>query len=555
MSFNKAKGLSLSIKLSMMFSLLLVLVFSLSGLIIYDQEKGVLVEQFKSKNIVLVETLASSSMKAVLSNNYEDIALILGSLKEKKGQDVTYIFVSDTKGRARYHTDENMIGKYFVKDKYSEKLLKNDETLLGHYKMEKKEVLDVSSPIKDPAGKTLGYLRVGFELKPIRDTLNGLILQLFTITTIAIIFSIILSIFISRIYTNPIEKVVVATNNLATGDLTQYVRVTSNDELGMLSSSFNTMTERLNKLIQSLAHTANSVNQAGTDLAAGVSETTQVNKQISKTIDELARNYQDQVDTVNKIMSSIVNLDELTQQITQKADQVKESSENTLNLANEGSSSINLTINKVNEINQTVIDLSSIIKSLGNKSSQIGEIVHLISDIASQTNLLALNAAIEAARAGEQGKGFAVVADEVRKLAEQSSAASKEISALINEIQDNTTQAVSTMEINSEKVNEGIELINVSSNALSKILSAAKNTVASADEIFEATSNQAKNSRNVVISVESLVAASEEAASSTQEVTASVQEQTARIMELEVLAKQLSLTSNELDDQVKQFRV
>ena len=555
MGVNKLKSLSLSIKLSIAFSLLFVLVFSLSGLIIYNQEKVVLIEQFKSKNITLVETLASSSMKAVLSNNYEDVALILGSLKEKKGQDVTYIFVSDTIGRAKYHTNENMIGKYLAKDKYSEKLIKNDKTLLSHYEVETREVLEVSVPIKDPVGKTLGYLGVVFELKPIVDILDGLTLQLLTITAIAVILGIILSVFISKIFTNPIEKVVVATNNLATGDLTQYVRVTSGDELGILASSFNKMTEKLNKLIQSLAQTANSVNQAGTDLAAGVSETTQVNKQISTTIDELARNYQDQVDTVSKIMGSIVNLDELTQQIAQKADQVKESSANTLNLANEGGKSIDLTINKVNEINQTVIDLSSIIKSLGNKSLKIGEILHLISDIASQTNLLALNAAIEAARAGEQGKGFAVVAVEVRKLAEQSSIASKEIATIINEIQGNTTQAVSTMEINSKKVIEGIELINVSSNALSKILSAAKNTVASAGEIFKATSNQAENSKNVVSSVESLVAASEEAASSTQEVTASVQEQTARIMELEILAKLLSSTSNELDDQVKQFSV
>ena len=556
MSFSKSKGLSLGIKLSFVFSILFILVFSVSGSIIYTQEKEDLLKQFKDKNIVLVETLASSSMKAVLINNYEDIGLILGSLKEKKGQDVVYIFVSDTQGKLKYHTDKGEIkNNATYTDKHSINVLKSDTVLIGYYEVNKTQVMDVSSPIKDPAEKTIGYLRIGFNLKPIKDTLSSLIFHLILITVVAIIFSIVISIFISRIFTKPIQNVVYATNNLATGDLTQYVKIMSGDELGILANSFNIMTEKLNKLIQSLAQTANSINQAGADLAGGVSETTQVNKQISKTIDELARNYQDQVETVNKIMSSIVNLDELTQQIAQKADQVKESSENTLNLANEGGESIDFTINKVNEINKTVIDLSSIIKSLGNKSLQIGEIVHLISDIASQTNLLALNAAIEAARAGEQGRGFAVVADEVRKLAEQSAEASKEISALINEIQDNTTQAVTTMGINSKKVIEGIELINVSSNALFKILSAAKNTVASADEIFEATSKQAKNSRNVVNSVESLVAASEEAASSTQEVIASVQEQTARIMELEILAKQLGSTSNELEDQVKQFRV
>ena len=555
MSFKKSKSLSLGIKMRGVFSLLFILVFSLSGLIIYNQEKEVLVEQFKSKNITLVETLAASSMKAVLSNNYEDIVIILGSLKEKKDQDVTYIFVSDTNGRVKYHTNENVIGEYFDKDKYSEKNLNNDKTLLSYYIVETREVLEVSAPIKDPVGKTLGYLAVGFELKPIIDILNDLILQLLIITIVAVMFNIILSIFISRKFTNPIQNLVESTNNLATGDLTEYVRISSGDELGVLASSFNIMTEKLNKLIKSLAQTANSINQAGTDLAEGVSETTQVSKQISKTIDELARNYQDQVDSANEIMSSIVNLDDLTQQIAQKAEQVKGSAENTLNLANEGGDSVNFTINKVYDINKTVIDLSGIVKSLGNKSLQIGEIIHLISNIASQTNLLALNAAIEAARAGEHGKGFAIVADEIRKLAEQSSEASKNITALINEIQDNTTQAVSTMGINSKKVTEGIELINVSGNTLSKILDAAKNTVASADKIFEATSNQAKNSRNVVSSVQCLVAVSEEAAASTQEVTASVQEQTAGIMELEILAKQLGLTSNELEDQVKQFRI
>ena len=555
MSFIKSRFFSFSIKLSIVFSLLFTLIFLISGVIIYNQEKDVLVDQFESKNIQLVETLASSSMRAVLSNNYEDIAIILGSLKKKQDKNVVYIFVSDKDGKAKYHTDKSKIGIQFNNDTYSKKLLAGDATSLGYYKIEGKKVLDISSPIKDPSGKILSYLRIGFDLKPIEDTLSSLIIALLTITITTIIASIPICIYISKIFTNPIEKVVHATNNLATGDLTQYVNIISNDELGILARSFNTMTERLNKLIQSLAYTVSSVSKAGTDLATEVSETTQINKQISNTIDELASSYQEQVRTVNKIMSAMVNLDTLTQQISQKANQVKDSSENTYNLANQGSNSINSTINKINEINHTVIDLSSIIKSLGNKSSQIGEIVHLISDIASQTNLLALNAAIEAARAGTQGKGFAVVADEVRKLAEQSSVASKEISFLINEIQNNTNKAVSTMEINSQKVVEGIELINVSGTALSEILSAAEETVANAEEIFEVTSKQAKNSSSVVSSVESLVAVSEQAASSTEEVTASIQEQTARIIELELLANQLSLTSSDLDVQVKKFKV
>ncbi|MFA6902259.1 MAG: methyl-accepting chemotaxis protein [Gallionellaceae bacterium] len=157
--------------------------------------------------------------------------------------------------------------------------------------------------------------------------------------------------------------------------------------------------------------------------------------------------------------------------------------------------------------------------SLGHRSDQIGQIVNVIKDIAEQTNLLALNAAIEAARAGEQGRGFAVVADEVRKLAERTATATAEISQMISAIQSETVNAVTTMEKGSAEVNDGVALVNQAGQSLQNINSSVKRVVQMIEQISDATRSQSEATNEITQRVEHIAEMAKENTSSVDETT------------------------------------
>lgn len=556
---------SFSLKLAIIFSVLIAAIVTTLGTFMYINEKNVLESELDKRSRMLARNVANTSVDAMLTSNYRTLRYIMEGVKgdmvskdskdknnKDKDESLLYAFIVTDKGKVMVHTDEAQLGKVF-NDEISKKILQTKE--IKKYYYNKGTVMEVSVPIQDLTKRIVGYVRIGYSMKPIDRALNSLLLEIIVIIALCIIISLVFCILVAKAFTRPIDILVSATNNLAKGDLTKRTNIKSHDEMGQLGDSFNIATEKLNELIKSVVNATKEVYDFGRKVASGSSETSLISKQVAHTVDELARGFQDQVSTINKVMSTIVELDQLIQEIARKAGIVKEASDNTVGSAHEGGISVDLTIQKFNDINNTVTQLSEIIKDLGGKSIQIGEIVHLISDIADQTNLLALNAAIEAARAGDHGRGFAVVAEEVRKLAEQSAVATKEISALIVEIQGSASKAVKSMELSATKIVEGTKAINVTEDSLKKIMEAAKDTAIMIDEISSATMNQARNSKEVVGAMSSLVASAEQAASSTQEVSASVQEQTVKLIHIEELAKDLDDTVKSLGDKVGQFKI
>lgn len=329
------------------------------------------------------------------------------------------------------------------------------------------------------------------------DTGNQIILMTIIISVIAVAIGIVVAFILAHKITAPILEIVRRLKKVAAGDLTgEKIILKSKDEVGQLATAINDMILSLRALIGDLLSSA-------TNLAAS-------SEQISASTEEIATGSQQQANNAGLASEMVKEMTQAIHAVSKNADETSNASENMVSSAAKGNEVIQDTLQGMSSISEKISELSS-------KSVQIGEIVEVIDDIAEQTNLLALNAAIEAARAGEAGKGFAVVADEVRKLAERSSKATKEISELIQSIQANTDASV-------EAVNNGNEKANNAGKAFEEIIGLVKISANKVAEIAAASEEQNAQSQEVLQSVESIAAVSQQTAAGVQETAATAQD-------------------------------
>lgn len=351
--------------------------------------------------------------------------------------------------------------------------------------------------IKDSGNAIMGY-----------GNTSGVIIAVISILSLAI--GTFLALFLTNLIVKPIIMVVERVKLIANGDLSGERLITkSKDEVGQLVHTTNNMGQSLRELIGKLSENA-------TNLAASAEE-------ISASTEQIATGSQQQAHDANSSSEMVKEMANAIQDVSKSAEDASSASESTVKAAELGGRVIKETVVGMQEISHKIGELSS-------KSVQIGEIVEVIDDIAEQTNLLALNAAIEAARAGEAGKGFAVVADEVRKLAERSSKATKEISELIRSIQENTDASV-------QAVTSGNEKVENAGQSFDDIVKLVKSSATKVMEIAAASEEQAAQSQEVLTAVENI-------ASVSQETAAGVEETAVTANDLAKMAEELSQLSS-----------
>lgn len=319
----------------------------------------------------------------------------------------------------------------------------------------------------------------------------------FVVVSVAfLVIGVLVAIILGRQIANPLQQVQVVIEAAAAGDLTEVVDVSSKDEIGAVANALNKTMESIKEVLgltsrttSDLADTSGRLAAASQQVSASVEEVASTTNEFSGTLDSMNTNAQIMNETVQGVSRQAADG---TRAISDIVRQMQILRDNTQNLANE-------------------------VGSLGSLSDEIGNIVNTISAIADQTNLLALNAAIEAARAGEHGRGFAVVADEVRKLAEQSSTATTDIGSLIGQIQNGITATVSGMSEGSRQAEMALDNVNQSSEILGNILEAVEEIERQVEE-FTAGLEQVNSGGHEIAS------ATEEQAASMQEVANSAQD-------------------------------
>lgn len=378
----------------------------------------------------------------------------------------------------------------------------------------------------------------------------------FSSIIVGIVIFLVIIYYIRRSITKPLVKVVHAANTIADGDLTEENIVhKSKDEIGQLSNAFNKMKDNLNLLIRNVQSNTEQLTVAAEELSTSTEEMTATSEDMAHQVSETAEIAQMSAKTANESAKAMDETASGIQKIAESTQVLHQKAIDTEVIAKKGSNTVHQAQNQMNMIKESTLIVNDLVEKLSKQSEEIGHITQVITNITDQTNLLALNAAIEAARAGEHGKGFAVVADEVRKLAEESKVSASKIVELTNVIQNDTDNVEKAVQNSLQSVSDGVEVIKESGAAFNSIQDAIKIMNEHISEISAASQQISASAEEVSASVEDLSNGSTSAADNFQTIAAAVEEQTATINGVNNVAVDLADRTVELQELIKRFKV
>ena len=369
-----------------------------------------------------------------------------------------YVDVVDNKGALIAHPNkERVIKNEKVADTaYIQSVLSGNSLGIEAKSTRGEEALVSFAPMKMLGWGVLAY-------QPRSEMIEEM-LKLLAIGGGLILFTSLLAIiagtYVGRSIAKPLSRLAIAADQVAKGDLAQPIHSRGVAEVKALAASLETMRCGLRGIVSSIMQSSEQVSAASEELTASASQSSQASQQVADAITDVAAGSDKQVQAVQSTLDTVEKNAHVIDSLAANADTSMQLADTANQAAETGAQLADGAVQQMESISHTIFVTAEVIQRLGVSSQKIGEISGTISGIANQTNLLALNAAIEAARAGEAGRGFAVVADEVRKLAEESEKAAAEISALITLIQKETEDSVKAMDQGTKEVHKGAAVVN-----------------------------------------------------------------------------------------------
>ena len=539
---------------------------------IYVQIQNTLRDEAISKTRILADGLSVKAAEPVQVEDLNALQFIQGEAIIQS--DVAYCFIKDGRGHVISSSFEgNQIPPVLQSINTLQPGTPREEAAIVTLKGGVVEVIDVASPI---AGGTLGSVHVGLNMSKIKENIRNLLIFIMAVGVVSLGILAVITLVLSAVTIAPVRDLMRVAEALGRGDLSKKANVTTGDELGQLGDTLNSTIDRLQGLIQTesdrdkmqhqvmdllsvvstaaegdltvkaevtadaFGSVADAFNLMITGLTTLVTQASDVATEIQRSTSEILlssermrQGAEVQAAQIRTASDAVNAMSHTTQRMAENADAATQTSLKATQAAVKGGVSVTETIKGMQRIRATVQSTGKKIKGLGERSLEIGAIIEVINEIATQTNLLALNAAIEAARAGEQGKGFAVVADEVRKLAERAARATKDITGLIKGIQVETSEAVTVMEEGTRQVEEGTKLADQAGSALREIEQIVQQTASLVTDITRAAGDQVKVTESVVSSMDSILM-------QTQETTHGVQDTVTTIGKMAELSKRLT---------------
>ncbi len=531
---------------------LLITIVILTSFSVSQQKRAIFLQQEKKVRI-FSESLADSLLDPLQFRLIDKLRQMVNNAKGMSN-DLVWISIVDTDGVCLVSTDPEDEGKSLTKTAFDKKILNLTAAAL-HDVPSKKDVSEVTLPLKTPE-KNLGFLRMQFTRSIIiKDTNKLVVLNIIIALAALCIGTLMYFYFTQRLIVKPVNSAKNIGNLIASGDLSRQVTDISNDEIGEVLLTFNSISRGITSIVLKIRSSSNNINQLAQGLSTFVQEMTAFAQEISTNIEAIAKGVSDQAESAEETSAIMKRMITSVNDVSEDVRKGAETSEEAKKLAQKGMDASHQAIEKTIRIADVANQVSFVVGKLGERSEEIGRIVEVITSIADQTNLLALNAAIEAARAGDAGRGFAVVAEEVRKLAESSSKAAEQIAHLIGAIQGETTNAVASVDTATKEVEEGKALIEEVGVALDKILNATDNTAKVVNNIAIASKDQLSNAEAVHTSVAGITAVAKDYVASSTECSNSVKQMTAGMEEVAASAQKLTQVASVLQDLVKQFTI